>query len=118
MKEGDLVSLIEAPATHKQLNKAQKMLLNNPNLFYVLCANPNIGSVRESYFVSQLNHSFEVLYHNEGDFIVDKKYIFKIGGASKGDKQLKDKVNSFVVRDDIETGYANIIPLWLFGFIY
>ncbi len=118
MSKGDLVHLVEAPKNQKRLNKAQKMLLNNPNLFYVLCADPNIGSVRESYFVSQLNHQHEVLYHDQGDFVVNQKYIFEIGGASKGDKQLNNKENSFVVRDDIETGYSNIIPLWLFGFLY
>lgn len=118
MKEGDLLHLVQAPQNQKRLNKAQKMLLNNPNLFYVLCAEPNIGSVRESYFVSQLNHKHEVLYHDRGDFIVNGKYIFEIGGASKGDKQISGEDNVFVVRDDIETGYNNVIPLWLFGFLY
>jgi predicted AAA+ superfamily ATPase len=118
MKEGDLVHLIEAPQSHKRLNKAQKMLLNNPNLFHVLCANPNIGSVRESFFVSQLNHTHKIHYYDKGDFIIDEKYIFEIGGASKGDKQLDNAENSFVVRDKIETGYSNVIPLWLFGFLY
>ncbi len=94
------------------------MLLNNPNLFHVLCADPNIGSVRESYFVSQLNHKHEVLYHDKGDFVVDGKYIFEIGGATKGDKQISKETNAYVIRDDIETGYSNVIPLWLFGFLY
>ena len=118
MKEGDLIHLIEAPQTHKRINKAQKMLLNNPNLFYVLCANPNVGSVRESFFISQLNHTNSIHYYDKGDFIINEKYIFEIGGASKGDKQLENAENSFVVRDEIETGYSNIIPLWLFGFLY
>ncbi len=118
MKQGDLINLIDAPNNHKKLNKASKMLLNNPNLFYVLCSEPNIGSIRESYFVSQLNHLHNIHYHDMGDFIIDAKYIFEIGGASKGDKQIKDVKNGFVVRDDIETGYDNIIPLWLFGFLY
>ena len=118
MKEGDLLNLIEAPNSHKKLNKASKMLLNNPNLFYVLCSEPNIGSIRESYFVSQLNHIHNIYYHDKGDFVVDDRYIFEIGGHSKGDKQVKDVENGFVVRDDIETGYDNIIPLWLFGFLY
>ena len=118
MKQGDLINLIEAPSNHKRLNKANKMLLNNPNLFYVLCSEPNIGSVRESYFVSQLNYKHNIFYYDKGDFLVDDKYVFEIGGASKGDKQIKDIKNSFVVRDDIETGYDNVIPLWLFGFIY
>jgi predicted AAA+ superfamily ATPase len=118
MKQGDLINLIDAPNNHKKLNKASKMLLNNPNLFYVLCSTPNIGSIRESYFVSQLNHIHNIHYHDMGDFIIDDKYVLEIGGASKGDKQIKDISNGFVVRDDIETGYDNIIPLWLFGFLY
>jgi len=117
MKQGDLIHLVQAPTNHKKLNKANKMLLNNPNLFNVLCCEPNIGSVRESYFISQLNHKHTIHYYDEGDFIINDKYIFEIGGASKGDKQIKNIKNSFVVRDDIETGYNNIIPLWLFGFI-
>ncbi len=118
MAEGDLLHLVEAPQNQKRLNKAQKMLLNNPNLFYVLCANPNIGSVRESFFVSQLSSIHTVHYHDKGDFIVDDSYVFEIGGPSKGDAQISDVANSFVVRDEIETGYANVIPLWLFGFLH
>ncbi|CAA6807516.1 MAG: AAA family ATPase [uncultured Campylobacterales bacterium] len=124
MQKGDLINLIDAPNNHKKLNKASKMLLNNPNLFHILCSEPNIGSIRESYFVSQLNHIHNIHYHDMGDFIIDDgeplgyKYIFEIGGASKGDKQIKNINNGFVVRDDIETGYDNIIPLWLFGFLY
>ncbi len=118
MQEGDLIHLVEAPPNQKRLNKAQKMLLNNPNLFYVLCANPNLGSVRESYFVSQVTVLHEVLYHDEGDFLVNGDYVFEIGGASKGDKQLQNAKQGYVVRDDIATGYKNVIPLWLFGFLY
>jgi len=118
MNQGDLINLIDAPNNHKKLNKASKMLLNNPNLFYVLCSQPNIGSIRESYFVSSLSHIHNIHYHDKGDFIIDDKFIFKVGGVSKGDKQIKDINNSFVVRDDIETGYNNVIPLWLFGFLY
>jgi len=118
MQQGDLINLIQAPNKHKRLNKPSKMLLHNPNLFYVLCATPNIGSVRESYFVSQLNHIHNLNYTDMGDFLIDDKYTVEIGGASKGNKQIKDVENSFVVRDDLETGYDNIIPLWLFGFLY
>lgn len=117
MDQGDLINLVDAPPNHKRMNKANKMLLANPNLFSVLCSNPNIGSIRESYFVSQLKHLYNVHYYDEGDFIVDEKYVFEIGGASKGDKQIKDVENGFVVRDDIESGYDNVIPLWLFGFL-
>jgi hypothetical protein len=57
-------------------------------------------------------------YTDKGDFLVDEKYTFEIGGASKNFKQIKDVKNSFVVADDIEVGYGAKIPLWLFGFLY
>jgi|APSaa5957512576_1039674.scaffolds.fasta_scaffold32765_1 hypothetical protein len=117
MEEGGLVNVIAYQATQKRLNKPPKILLNNPNLFHVLCANPNSGSVRESYFISQLAHHHTIHAHHSGDFMVDNRFLFEIGGRSKGDKQVKAFENSFVVRDDIETGYNNVIPLWLFGFV-
>jgi uncharacterized protein len=53
-----------------------------------------------------------------GDILVNGTYTFEIGGASKTDKQITGIENSYVVRDNIETGDLNYIPLWLFGFLY
>ena len=58
------------------------------------------------------------MFDGRGDFLVDEKYIFEIGGKNKSFKQIKDMDNSFVVADDIEIGFGNKIPLWLFGFLY
>ena len=44
--------------------------------------------------------------------------MFEIGGASKSDSQLKGNKKGFVASDDIEIGFDNKIPLWLFGFLY
>ena len=92
--------------------------LNNPNLFQVLCANLDIGSLRESFFVSQLSYSHEVHYYHKADFIIDEKYIFEIGGPSKGYKQLEGLSHAYLAIDDIESGFDQTIPLWLFGFLY
>jgi len=54
----------------------------------------------------------------KGDFLVADKYLFEIGGKSKSQRQIKEHAHGFVVKDDIETGFNNIIPLWLFGFMY
>jgi hypothetical protein len=68
--------------------------------------------------------SFNKIYDNSifsskvGDFLVDEQYIFEIGGKNKSFEQIKDIPNSFVVADDIEIGFGNKIPLWLFGFLY
>ena len=61
-------------------------------------------------------HKIEI--PKKGDFLVDDKYIFEIGGRNKRFKQIKDLPNSFIVADDIEIGFGNKIPLWLFGFLY
>jgi len=83
-----------------------------------LCIEPKIGTVRESFFASQVSFGHSIYYKNRGDFLVDEKYLFEIGGKNKSFKQIKDVENSFVVADDIEIGFGNKIPLWLFGFLY
>ena len=54
----------------------------------------------------------------QGDFLVDNQFVFEIGGKNKSGKQISGIENSFIVQDDIEIGYRNFIPLWLFGFLY
>jgi len=95
--------------------KPSKLYLNNTNLHYSYCQTVEIGTIREVFFMSM----FENLQTSKsGDFIVDEKYIFEIGGKNKSFKQIKDLKNSFVVADDIEVGFGSKIPLWLFGFLY
>ena len=77
-----------------------------------------IGTIRESFFANIFVDIFDISYSKIGDFIIDDRYIFEIGGKNKSFKQIKDLPNSFVVADDIEVGFGNKIPLWLFGFLY
>lgn len=114
---GSLIHLVRGGAGMRAVNRPDKLLLDNPNLFKVLCAAENKGSVRESFFVSQLGLQHQVHYHDRGDFIVNDEYVFEVGGASKTSKQLKG-ASGYVVADDIELGQGNKIPLWLFGFLY
>jgi predicted AAA+ superfamily ATPase len=102
----------------QNLQKPDKLYLNNSNLFNALCINSNIGTVRETFFVSMLYKQHLVNYATKGDFLVDEKYTFEVGGKNKSFKQIKDIPNSYVVADDIEIGFGNKIPLWLFGFLY
>ena len=53
-----------------------------------------------------------------GDFLVDGKHLFEIGGAKKTFAQVKDVPDSFLAVDGVEVGRGNRIPLWLFGFLY
>ena len=102
-----------------KLQKPDKIFLENTNLAYVLAANrANIGNLRESFFFNQLNYRHTVEYPEKGDFLVDKKYIFEIGGKGKNNRQIYSLDNAYIAADDIEYGFENKIPLWLLGFLY
>jgi len=118
MEKGTLVHLIRGSRGHKTLQLPNNILLNNPNLFAVLCAKPDIGSLRESFFVSQLNTKHQIHYHHQGDFLLDDKIVVEIGGKSKDGKQIEGLESAYLAIDGIEYGYGNAIPLWLFGFLY
>jgi predicted AAA+ superfamily ATPase len=119
LKKANLIEIIGGNFRNKKLlNKPDKIYLDNINLYNILCSEQNIGSLRESFFVSQLKVAHSVKYSNIGDFKIDDNFIFEIGGKNKGFKQIKDVPNSFVVADDIEIGFGAKIPLWLFGFLY
>ncbi|HIP12838.1 MAG TPA: hypothetical protein EYG73_08995 [Arcobacter sp.] len=98
--------------------KPDKIYLNNPNLNYAYCKESKIGTVRETFFANQLQNLHEVSIPTKGDFLVDDKYLFEVGGKNKSFNQIKDIANSYVVADDIEIGFGAKIPLWLFGFLY
>ncbi len=101
------------------LQKPEKIYLNNTNLSYMLAESiPDKGNLRETFFMSQLKTGHTVKIPKFGDFEIDGKFIFEIGGKNKTFEQIKNKKNAFVVSDDILTGSYNKIPLWLFGFLY
>ncbi len=102
-----------------QLQKPNKIFLENTNLQYALSPNQaNIGNIRETFFVNQLNAQHTLEYIEESDFLVDHKFIFEVGGKSKKEAQIKKLKDSYLVIDDIEYGIGKKIPLWLFGFLY
>ena len=118
MDAGSLIHIVRQGKGMRAVNRPDKLLLDNPNLFTVLCASPNIGSIRESFFVSQLGLKHQVHYCKKGDFIIDDTQVFEIGGASKDNAQLEGNPEGYIASDDIEVGFDRKIPLWLFGFLY
>jgi predicted AAA+ superfamily ATPase len=99
------------------LQKPDKIILANPNLFQVLCSSINIGSLRESFFISAL-YNYHYRYAKKGDYTVEDKYVFEIGGKKKDSRQITNVKDSYLVLDDIEIGNDRTIPLWMFGFLY
>ena len=117
-KAGIIAQLRGTTAGIRQLGKVEKTYLDNTNLAYSLSENtPDIGNVRETFFLSQMKVNNEVLSSDKADFQICK-YTFEIGGANKQQKQIHGLGNAYVVKDDIEYGYGNVIPLWHFGFNY
>lgn len=104
------------------LQKPDKIYLENTNFSYALKSHPDVGTIRETFVLNQLKSSGKKIYlPEEGDIIVydqRRNYTLEIGGKNKQGRQLKNKVNSFIIADDIENGFMNKIPLYLFGFLY
>lgn len=102
----------------KMLEKPEKILFSNTNLMYCLTRNVDTGTLRETYFASQIAEGHKIFMPSQGDLVVDGKWLFEVGGKGKGFSQIKDINDSFVVSDNLEIGYGNKIPLWLFGLLY
>lgn len=103
----------------KRLGTAEKVFLGDPNLMSALVPRPDIGAVRETFFVNQLRGAgHTVVTPTQGDFIVDGEALFEVGGSKKTFAQIKDMPNSYLAVDDTEVGRGARIPLWLFGFLY
>ena len=101
------------------LNKPDKIWMHNTNLMFAISGGQvEIGTVRETFFMQNIAHNHVLSLPDKGDVLVDKTYVFEIGGKKKSKKQIAHIENAFVVNDDIEIGFQNSIPLWLFGFLY
>lgn len=117
-RAGMIAQLRDAVGGIRGLGKTEKIYLDNTNLIYVLAPKrADIGNVRETFFMNQLRIVGDVMCSPVSDFLVDGM-TFEIGGRKKGQKQISEIDNAYVVKDDIETGFANVIPLWAFGLLY
>lgn len=102
-----------------QLQKPNKIYLENPNFVYALQSHPTIGTIKETFFFNQVRNSDKSLvYVPKGDFLVDETIIVEVGGKGKDFRQIKGQENAILALDEIEIGFGNRIPLWLFGFLY
>ncbi|MBM3165814.1 MAG: ATP-binding protein [Bacteroidetes bacterium] len=101
------------------LNKPDKLWMHNTNLMFAISGDHvEIGTVRETFFMQNLAHNHRLSLPDKGDVLVDNTFLFEIGGKNKTKKQIAHLEHAFVVHDDIEIGFQNSIPLWLFGFLY
>ena len=120
LEKAGLLSLLSSKSAGLgNMSRPDKIYCDNPNLMSALVPEVNTGTMRETFFLNQLKSSgHRVAYPPKGDFKVDGRYLFEVGGKGKGFEQIKDIPDSFVANDDVEIGFGNKIPLWLFGFLY
>lgn len=117
-RAGMIMQLRDSTGGIRGLGKVEKLYLDNTNLIYTLSPDrAEIGNVRETFFANQMRVNNEVLGSSVSDFEIDGK-TFEIGGRKKGQKQISGIDDGYVVKDDIESGYSNVIPLWAFGLNY
>ena len=116
---GLIIQLRDQTGGIRSLGKVDKVYLENTNLIYTLAKREKaeIGNVRKTFFVNQLRVVDAPITSPVSDFLVGKR-TFEVGGRNKKQKQIKNVENAFVVKDDIEYGGLNIIPLWQFGLLY
>lgn len=119
LDKAQVLALLTAKANnYKSLSKPDKIFLSNPNLMHVLCPKVDKGNERETFFISQLRVLHDVRYPKQGDFLIDNKFLFEVGGKNKTFEQIADVPNSYLAVDDTEVGSGCRIPLWMFGFLY
>lgn len=119
IEEAGMISqLRDATGGIRGLGKVEKVYLDNTNLAFNLAEESSEkGNIRETFFFNQLRVKYDVVSSPASDFMIDDM-TFEVGGKKKGQKQIKDIDKGFVVKDDIETGYLNVIPLWQLGLTY
>lgn len=117
-RAGLLLLLTRNVKDYKHLVNPEKIFLGNTNLMYALGSHVNEGTLRETFFLNQLSLAHEVSAPKQGDFLVDRKYLFEVGESRKTFSQIKDVPDSFLAVDDTAIGSRNRIPLWMLGMLY
>ena len=119
MGRAGLISLLREPTKGvRVLGKVEKVYLDNTNLAFALTTSePDKGNLRETFFFNQMRVNHSVFNSPVSDFLIDGR-TFEIGGRNKGQKQIAEAEDGYVVKDGIETGFGNVVPLWCFGLNY
>ena len=120
LQSAHLLNLVNRPTQGiAALQKPDKIYLENTNLSFALNSNPEIGTIKETFLFNQLkNAGHKVQLADKGDFLINGKQTIEVGGKRKSNKQILNLEDAYIAADEIEIGFGNKIPLWLFGFLY
>lgn len=111
--------LLDAGKSYSLFSKPEKVFLQNSNLLYAISPeNAEKGTLREMFFFNQLSAYHKVNFSPIGDFLIDEKWVFEVGGQPKKFDQIKNTKQSYLAVDDTIFGSKHKIPFWLFGFLY
>lgn len=120
LERAELLNLLSSKSeTLKNMSRPDKIYCDNPNIMAAIVERPDKGCMRETFFANQLRSAGHALtYPPAGDFLVDGTHLFEVGGKRKSFDQIKGIANSYLAVADLEVGYGNRIPLWMFGLLY
>lgn len=120
IEQAKLIKMLHAAGKSTAvLQKPEKIYLNNTNLLYALAEEKaDLGNIRETFLLSQLNPIGTVEIPKQGDFVLNGKYTFEVGGRNKAQKQIAGMEYAWLVRDELEYPIGKSLPLWMFGFLY
>ncbi len=120
MHRAELVNLLYTDnKSVTKMQKPDKIYIHNPNMLCTLGTQMNVGTLRECFVVNQLSHNHTVEYSKaNGDFKVDGKITFEVGGKEKTFEQIADIPDSYILADSMEYPIGKKLPLWLVGFLY
>lgn len=120
MRNAELIHLLYSDnKSVTKMQKPDKIYIQNPNMMFALTQDINIGTVRECFAVNQLMTGHSVEYgKSQGDFLIDGKWTFEIGGSDKSFMQIADVPDSYVFADNMEFPIGKKLPLWILGLMY
>lgn len=120
MSKAELINLLYSDnKTVTKMQKPDKIYLHNTNLHYALGAQQNIGTIRECFVVNQLSHNHTIEYGKaHGDFRVDGRFTFEVGGKDKSFDQIADIPDSYILADLMEYPVGKKLPIWMIGLLY
>lgn len=120
MKRAELLHLLYADnKSVTKMQKPDKIYIHNPNMLCALGTTQNIGTQRECFVVNQLSVAHTVEYGKaQGDFLIDGKITFEVGGKDKSFDQIAGIPNSYILADSMEFPIGKKLPLWIVGLLY
>jgi predicted AAA+ superfamily ATPase len=117
---GLIMAVSRSAKALRSMEKPDRIYLGDPNIAHALAATaePDLGSLRETFFCRMLSAGHQVALGEKADFLVDGTHTIEVGGKNKGTEQIVGKSNAYLALDELPVGSSRRIPLWLFGFLY